>query len=912
MQIFGSSPLFRSTTRADSALLGLVMTATLAEEAREALRLAEAEPGQSAALAAVVAEQARSAHDIAAAAIAARALGLAALHTDDAATAMRHLRTAIALGRRARSPVLAAEARMTLAYVLNGRGRSRQALREIDVAVLDLGGVERARAEAQRGSILASHGRLDEALASYRNALPELRRADDHLWVQRVLLNRGVIYGYRSEFGAALRDLREAERLCEQLGLGLSAGFVQENLGWIETLRGEVPKALGHLDAAEQRFRALGSRLSFVLRDRSELALSVNLLSEARQTAEQAVRQFAREGQLLVLPEARLMLARAAALGGDSGYAVEQARKAVTEFAAQRRPHWTALARYTLLSARLSEQGSPQVTVRQLVRTADALAVTGWTGAALEARLLAGKLALDHRWNAEGCRILAQASPSRRRGPALLRSRAWYAEALVRLANGNPGGASKAARSGLRILDEHRATLGATDLRAFAAGHRSELATLGLRIAIKSGHTSRVLAWAEEGRARHLLSRPARPPDDQELADALTRLRVTVAEIGEQRRAGHHNVALVNRQAALERQIRDHCRRQTSGSAGDPVPAVSASGLAAALGDAGLIEFIQLDGVLHAVAVADGRARLREVDALDPVRDLVERVIFALRRLARHNISDDAKAAAVKTLHHAADRLDAILIGPFARQLDGRPLVIIPTGPLQSLPWSVLRSCADRPVTVAPSAALWSAAQRQGTAAQEAAQEQVTVACGPGLPGARAEAEAVAAIYRTRALHGSAATVQAVTESLSRANLVHLAAHGHVRADNPLFSSLRLADGPLTVFDLERLERVAPTLVLAACDSGRTVVCAGDELLGFAASLLSLGAQQLVASVVPIPDAQTAPLMVAFHRQLAAGQHVAGALSEAQRRLAGEGVEAMAAAAGFICIGAGMKARGRA
>jgi CHAT domain-containing protein len=101
---------------------------------------------------------------------------------------------------------------------------------------------------------------------------------------------------------------------------------------------------------------------------------------------------------------------------------------------------------------------------------------------------------------------------------------------------------------------------------------------------------------------------------------------------------------------------------------------------------------------------------------------------------------------------------------------------------------------------------------------------------------------------------------------------------------------------------------VTPTLVLAACDSGRPVVCTGDELLGFGACVLSLGAQQVVGSVVPIPDAETAPLMIAFHRQLAAGQHVAGALSHAQRQLAGEGANAMAAAAGFICIGAGMKA----
>ena len=51
-----------------------------------------------------MAAQAQADHNIVAAAIAERALGLAALHMGNAATAMQHLRAAVTLGRRARSP----------------------------------------------------------------------------------------------------------------------------------------------------------------------------------------------------------------------------------------------------------------------------------------------------------------------------------------------------------------------------------------------------------------------------------------------------------------------------------------------------------------------------------------------------------------------------------------------------------------------------------------------------------------------------------------------------------------------------------------------------------------------------------------------------------------------------------------
>jgi tetratricopeptide (TPR) repeat protein len=882
------------------------VAATLDEQARDAIRLVEADPARSAALARAVAEQARRARDFAPLSVAERALGMAALHLEDPDSALRHLRAAVRLGRRAGSDQLAAEAQMTLAYALLVRGRGQQALLEIEAALQGLSaGLLRARAQAQRGAILHQVGRLDDAFRDYQAALPALRRGADYVWVQRVLYNRAVLYGHRQEFAAAEADLHEAAGLCTQLGLELSLGFVHQNLGWINALRGEVPAALRYLDLAEQCLRAHNMPVDELLTDRCQLLLSVRLLAEALQTAEEAVREFERQRRRIGLPEARLQLAQAAILQGQARRGLEQARAAVREFSRQGRARWAVLARFTVLRARLAvrEQhgDGPRVGPRQLERAAGELAAAGWPGSALDARLLAGQAALQQGQLAAARTQLQLAASQRGRGPAMQRAQAWHAEALLREADGNRRGATAAARAALRILDEHRAGLGATDLRAHAAGHRVEVAALGLRVALASGRPARVLEWAEHGRASHLMLRPARAPSDPGLAAALSELRVAAGKIPEIRGSGGSTHSLERRQVTLERQIRDHYRRLPSERVSAGTAPVSARALAGGLGDSALVEFIQHRGTLHAITVTGGRIQQFELGTAARAEELISRARFALHRLARHHASEASTAAAIQLLTHAAGGLERLLLQPVARETGDRPLVVVPTGALQSLPWAVLPSCAGRPVTVTPSAALWHRARRAPSPGA-----QSVVAAGPRLRWAQAEAQAIAALYGCPALTGAAATVGAVIAQLDGAKLAHLAAHGRIHPDNPLFSSLEFADGPLTVYDLEQLRHAPQLVVLAACDVGRSTVRPGDELMGLSATFLALGTRHVIASVVPIPDAETAPLMIAFHRLLAAGTPAPLALAQAQAGLgrgdAGDPA-AMAASAGFVSIG---------
>jgi CHAT domain-containing protein len=80
---------------------------------------------------------------------------------------------------------------------------------------------------------------------------------------------------------------------------------------------------------------------------------------------------------------------------------------------------------------------------------------------------------------------------------------------------------------------------------------------------------------------------------------------------------------------------------------------------------------------------------------------------------------------------------------------------------------------------------------------------------------------------------------------------------------------------------------------------------AGDEVLGFASALLVQGSKSLVAPVVPVPDTATISLMTSYHRELIAGRSPAQALAAAQQKAAADGPAARAAAAAFVCTGAG-------
>jgi CHAT domain-containing protein len=229
--------------------------------------------------------------------------------------------------------------------------------------------------------------------------------------------------------------------------------------------------------------------------------------------------------------------------------------------------------------------------------------------------------------------------------------------------------------------------------------------------------------------------------------------------------------------------------------------------------------------------------------------------------------------------------------------------VVVPPGRLHGVPWAALPALTGRAVTVAPSAGAWLRAR----AAPGPRAGGTLVVGGPGLAAGPAELAAVAGRHeQVTVLQGRDATAARVMAALDGSALAHIAAHGTFRADSPLFSSLAMADGPLTVHDLERLRRAPYRLILPCCDSARLAPAGADELLGLTAALLPLGTAGIVASVGPVNDAATAAPMLVLHEGLRGGLTTAQALAGARAAAAAAGGDplAIATAWSFIALGA--------
>lgn len=269
-------------------------------------------------------------------------------------------------------------------------------------------------------------------------------------------------------------------------------------------------------------------------------------------------------------------------------------------------------------------------------------------------------------------------------------------------------------------------------------------------------------------------------------------------------------------------------------------------------------------------------------------------------------LPEPAPAAGQPTEIVALQNLHQLLIQPIADVLPtdaNARVTFIPQGSLFLVPFAALQDpqgkflVEQHTLAVAPSIQVLDLVQSQvnhahaSTAARSPSAHSALIVGNPttpkvrtlagdraeqlgSLPGAEAEARAIAQILKAEPLIGAAATKVAVLQQMPQAGIIHLATHGLMDDFRGLGvpGAIALApsgqdNGLLTADEILDVRLQADLVVLSACDTGRGRIT-GDGVIGLSRSLMSAGVPSVVVSLWAVPDAPTSFLMTQFYETL--------------------------------------------
>lgn len=239
---------------------------------------------------------------------------------------------------------------------------------------------------------------------------------------------------------------------------------------------------------------------------------------------------------------------------------------------------------------------------------------------------------------------------------------------------------------------------------------------------------------------------------------------------------------------------------------------------------------------------------------------------------------------------------ERFLAPPILRQLysalkiptEGDRLVIIPHGPLHSLPFVALENSSGRAIleqaqlSYSPSLALW-----RGLNEPRGVRPVLAIGYnGSNLHQAEAEAQHIAQLSGGLALTGPQPKADWLQQEAGHWSHLHFACHGQFNPQEPMASWLELGAGErvpagdiLTTWQLQ-----AELVVLSACQSGVSQILRGDEPLGLVRAFLRAGAKAVLVAQWPVADWPTFWLMSRFY-ELLNEMGPAGALQAAQQWL---------------------------
>ena len=782
------------------------------------------------------------------------------------------------------------------------------------------------------------------ALAQASQAASIFARLGNAVQAARCQVTQSVILEGMDRFAEAETLLQEALRVFSDHRARVPWARAALNLGVLCARLADYQAALSWLERSRQAFLEAGIPMDAAVVDlyRTQCFLDVNLLPEAAALGEELVKTFTRLTMPRQVARAALLLAETCARRGQVGAARRELERARQIFHAQGDAVETALVdlRRALL---LRDAGRPGDALRLASEAADALDVRHHPLRHAEAHLIAAACCEDlgRIEEAQVAYRVAWAAGSHPTGtsepPPVLAYRIACARGAIAEAAGQRALARGEYGRAVDYLTRITQGLGLDELRGGYLADKRPVYEAALRLALEDGRVTDAFRYAELARAgalRDFLAGHRRPIPEREShgqamleelkarrawrASRLHRPLDLMAEAeGEVVNPGDRPV-LLRELSALERELADAYRRRRLA---DPRFAVLEQGEVLGLDevrqhlpdDAAMLSFDHVDGHLLAFVVTCDRANVVPLGTLAHLHWEAAGLGHALEEVRLFDNAADLTLLEADLLADLQALYQAVLAEPLARLgPDVRRLLVVPCDVLYTLPLEAFhdgqRHLLERyAVCYLPSASLLAALPtpsllsshpsshppsppRSGGSRDSLPRRLLVLAHSweGHLPLVLEEAARVAqALADTPGgevllLTEEQATARALREHAGTAEIVHVAAHGAFRDDAPLFSSLHLADGPLTVNEVYELDLSQASLVtLSGCQTGLGLG-QGGEMLGLTHAFFFAGAPALVVSRWRVDDETTARLMQDFYAALAQGEAVADALRAAQ------------------------------
>ena len=770
-----------------------------------------------------------------------------------------------------------------------------------------------ARLDINLGNVYYRQDRFAEALTCYRRAYDGVTKHENSEGIAVVLANLAVCLIGLGEFQQALDSYQHARDYCEKHSMPVLVAQADYNIAYLYFLRGEYSRAIDMLRSTRLRCNEVGDRYHYGLcnLDLSELYLELNLSSEAAELARLGHAEFE---ALRMGYEAAKSLAFEAIAMGQQGQAFQSLKlfaRSREMFVKEKNEVWPSLI--DLYQALVLFNEGRHFEARRMAKAAlEFFDSSLLPGKAVLCRLLLARIAQKTNDLVAAHRECTAALEKLKNLQApMLNHQAFLLMGHIHSASGNGKSAYECFRSSRQALEALRSNLRGQELKMAFLKNRLEVYELlvdsCLRDQYNRSSLEEAFGYIEEAKSRTLMDQMLQPVyatvDDGGQSDLVRRMRnlrdelnwyyslIELEQLRPEQRSPDHikrlELQVRAREKDLIRVLQESSLSKTAGAAIDGSRNVSIEEICSAITrDALIIEFFQTGDRIVACLLGRGGLQILPVTLASRISNVLRLLQFQLSkfRLGTEYASAFQTSLIQSTNGHLKSLYEELL-SPLRERIREHHLLFVPHGALHYVPFHALFDgqrylIDDHTVSYAPSASIYTVCARK----------QVNTS-GPALlmgvpdqnaPSILNELQTLSGILpHPKVFIGNAASEYVLRNTAPSARLIHIATHGYFRQDSPMFSSIRMGNSYLSLYDLYQLHMPVELVTLSGCATGLNVVAAGDELIGLARGLFQAGAQSLLLSLWDVHDPSTADFMSVFYRRYKKGEDKATAMRTA-------------------------------